>query len=140
MPSSLITPGILFLTDKITFWSRFLYQYRVANSFSFSRRFLCIFAYPSGSPEITPSLAGFVCHSLKFSILRLCSIISLFVYFFYSHGVVSLFPIYEFQCPFGIFRPPFDVVLMFSRDVVRFILDLRFIMVSFVASPCCFLC
>ena len=35
----------------------------------------------------------------------MCTIVCLFVFFIFSLGVVSLFSIYEFDCPFGIFRP-----------------------------------
>ena len=31
--------------------------------------------------------------------------LQLFAFFFFSHGIVSLFSIYEFECPSGIFRP-----------------------------------
>ena len=35
----------------------------------------------------------------------MCTIVCLFVLFIFSHGVVSLFSIYEFDCPIGICRP-----------------------------------
>ena len=35
----------------------------------------------------------------------MCTIVCLFVFFIFSHGVVSLFSIYEFDCHSGIFRP-----------------------------------
>ena len=35
----------------------------------------------------------------------MCTIVCLFDLFIFSHGVVSLFSIYEIDCPSGIFRP-----------------------------------
>ena len=65
-------------------------------------------AYPSGAPEITPSFRWGSCY-LFFSFLCcvMCTIVCLFVFFIFIHGVVSLFSIYEFDCPSGIFRPFF---------------------------------
>ena len=40
-------------------------------------------------------------------IFYVVSCVLLFVFFIFSHGVVSLFSIYEFDCPSGIFCPPF---------------------------------
>ena len=37
----------------------------------------------------------------------MCTIVCPFVLFIFSHGVVSLLSIYEFDCPSGIFRPSF---------------------------------
>ena len=34
----------------------------------------------------------------------MCSIVCLFVFFIFSHGVVRIFSIYVFDCPSGIFR------------------------------------
>ena len=66
-------------------------------------------ADPSRAPEITPSFWWSSC-CLAFSFLCriLCTIIGLFVFLFFSHGVVSLFSIYEFEYPSGIFRPSFQ--------------------------------
>ena len=65
-------------------------------------------AYPSGAPEITPSLWwGSCCLLFGFLCCVVCTIVCLFVFFIFSHGVVSLFSIYEFDCPYGIFRPSF---------------------------------
>ena len=40
----------------------------------------------------------------------MCTIVCLFVFFIFNHGVVSLFSIYEFDCTFGIFRPSLDAM------------------------------
>ena len=47
-----------------------------------------------------------------------CTIVCLFVFFIFSHGVVSLFYIYEFDCPFGIFRPSFGQKLVYDHKIV----------------------
>ena len=58
------------------------------------------------TPEITPSFWwGSRCLFFSFSTLCHGTIVCLFVLFIFSHGVVSLFSIYEFDSPFGIFRP-----------------------------------
>ena len=65
-------------------------------------------AYPSGSPEITPSFWwGSCCLFCSFLCCVMCTIVCLFVFFIFSHGVVSLLSIYEFDCPSGMFRPYF---------------------------------
>ena len=66
-------------------------------------------AYPCGAPEIIPSFWGVSC-CLVFSCpcCVVCTIIFLFVLFFFGHGFVSLFLIYEFECYSGIFRPSFS--------------------------------
>ena len=65
-------------------------------------------AYPSGAPEIIPSFWwGSCCLFFSFLCCVMCAIVCLFVFFIFSHGVVSLFQISEFYCPFGIFRPSF---------------------------------
>ena len=46
---------------------------------------------------------------------ELFTIICLLVFFFFSHGVVSLFFIYEFEYPSGIFRPSFSFFSFFLR-------------------------
>ena len=46
------------------------------------------------------ALCSFLCSVM-------CTIVCLFVLFLFSHGVVSLFSIYVFDCPSGIFRPSF---------------------------------
>ena len=62
--------------------------------------------HPSGAPEITPSFWwGSCCLFFSFIFCVNCTIVCLFVLFIFSHGVVSLFSIYEFCCPSGIFRP-----------------------------------
>ena len=42
------------------------------------------------------------------------TIVCLFVLFIFNHDVVSLFSIYEFDCPSGIFRPSFGPVKSFK--------------------------
>ena len=42
----------------------------------------------------------------------LWTIIFLFAFFIFSHGVVTLFSIYEFDFSFGIFRPSFKTVTL----------------------------
>ena len=65
-------------------------------------------AYPSGAPEITPSFWwGSCCLFFSFLCCVMCTIVCLFVILIFSHGVVSLFSIYEFDCLSGIFRPSF---------------------------------
>ena len=69
-------------------------------------------AYPSGAPEITPSFWwGSCCLFFSFLCCVMCTIVCLFVFFIFSLVVVSLFSIYEFDCPSGIFRPSFMIVL-----------------------------
>ena len=43
----------------------------------------------------------------RFICCVMCTTVCLFVFFIFCHGVVSLFSIYEFDCPSGIFRPSF---------------------------------
>ena len=76
-------------------------------------------AYPSGAPEITPSFLGGSC-CLFFSFLCCVCYCCLFVFFILGHGVVSLFSIFEFDCPFGIFRPSFKQLRPPSRFFVYF--------------------
>ena len=58
-------------------------------------------AYTSGAAEITPVFGVVhVAYSLVFYVV---SCVLLVVFFFFNHGVVSLFSIYES----GIFRPSF---------------------------------
>ena len=62
-------------------------------------------AYPSAAPEITPSFWwGSCCLFFSFICCLMCTIVCLFVFFIFSHGVVSLFSINDFDCPSGIFR------------------------------------
>ena len=68
-------------------------------------------AYLSGAHEITPSFWWCSC-CLFFSFIScvMCTIVCLsicFFFFIFTHGVVSLFSIYEFVCTSGIFRPSF---------------------------------
>ena len=68
--------------------------------------------YPSGAPEITPSFWwGSCCLLFSFLFCVMCTIVCLFVLFICSHGVVSWFSIYEFDCPSCIFRPSFTKIL-----------------------------
>ena len=63
-------------------------------------------AYPSRESEMTPiCLWGSCCLLFSFLCCVLWTIICLFVFFLFSHGVVSFYYIYEFGCPSGIFRP-----------------------------------
>ena len=65
-------------------------------------------AYPSGASEITPSFWwGSCCLFFSFLCCVMCIVVCLFVFFIFSHGVVSLFSIYQFDCTSGIFRPSF---------------------------------
>ena len=58
----------------------------------------------------------------------MCSIVYLFVFFIFSHGVVSLFSIYEFDCPSGIFPPSFkDILLLTFNTWSQWSLTLYFI-------------
>ena len=54
--------------------------------------------------------AVYCCLYLFYSFLCcvMCTIVCLFIFFILSHGVVSLFSIYEFDCSAGIFRPFFS--------------------------------
>ena len=52
-------------------------------------------------------------YSLVFYVV---SYVLLFVLFIFSQGVVSLFSIYEFDCPSGIFRPFFNIPLTTQRN------------------------
>ena len=48
----------------------------------------------------------------------MCTIVCLFVFFTFSHGVVSLFSICEFDCPSGIFLPSFiSLKVMFKLSI-----------------------
>ena len=48
--------------------------------------------YPSGEPEITPSFWwGSCCLFFSFLCCVVCTIVCLFVFFLFSHGVVSFF-------------------------------------------------
>ena len=51
---------------------------------------------------------GSCCLFFSFLCCVMCTIVCLFVFFCFSHGVVSLFSIYEVDCPSGIFRPSFN--------------------------------
>ena len=65
-------------------------------------------AYPSEAPEITPSFWwGLCCLFFSFLCCVMFSFVCLFVFFHFSPGVVSLFSIYEFDCPSDIFRRSF---------------------------------
>jgi len=66
-------------------------------------------AYPSGAPEITPCFWwGSYCFFFSFLYCVMCTIVCLFFLFIFSHGVVSLLSIYEFDCPSDIFRSSFN--------------------------------
>ena len=74
--------------------------------------------YPSGPPEITPKFWwGSCCSVFSFLCCFLCTIIFLFVFFIYIHGVVSLFSIFEFHRSSGIFRSSFHAC---SCEILRF--------------------
>ena len=53
---------------------------------------------------------GFIC-------CFLCTIICLFVFLIFSHGVVSLFSIYELDCSSGIFHPSFKDFIVFDNRI-----------------------
>ena len=73
-------------------------------------------AYPSRAHEITPSFWwGTYCFVLSFLCCVMCTTICLFVFIIFSHGVVSLFSIYEFDCPSGIFRLSFINCFAYKR-------------------------
>ena len=70
--------------------------------------------YPSVVPEITLSFWwGSCCLFFSFLCCVMCTIVCLFVLFIFSHGVVSLFSIYEFDCPSDIFRPSSMNILLY---------------------------
>ena len=76
-------------------------------------------AYPSGAPEITPSFwSGSCCLFFSFPCCVMWSIVCLFVFFICRHGVVSLFSIYEFDCPSGTFRPSFIIMKISMTQVI----------------------
>ena len=50
---------------------------------------------------------GSCCLVFSFLGCVLCTIVCLFVFFFSHHDFVTLFLVYEFECPSGIFRPSF---------------------------------
>ena len=52
-------------------------------------------------------------HNVVFGVLLL-----VFVFFFFSHGVVSLFSIYEFECPSGIFHLCFATFLLHEHKLM----------------------
>ena len=60
---------------------------------------------------------GSCCLFFSFLYCVMCTIVCLFVFFIFSHGVVSLFSIYDFDCPSGIFRPSFTLI---RKKVKRF--------------------
>ena len=67
---------------------------------------------------ISPLVFGGVCVAYSlFLCCVMCAIVCLFVFFIFSHGVVSLFSIYEFDCPSGIFRPCFLVDFIFRQEM-----------------------
>ena len=55
-------------------------------------------------PEHQSFVGVRVAQSVVFYGFFLCTIVCLLVFFFFSHGVVSLFLTNEFESPFGIFR------------------------------------
>ena len=64
----------------------------------------CIIIYQTNNRE----LSTYRCKQLFISTPNaIPNIFCLFALFFFSHGVVSLFSIYEFEYPSGIFRPSF---------------------------------
>ena len=66
-------------------------------------------AYPPGAPEIIPSFWwGSCCLFFSFLCCFMCTNVCIFVFFIFSHDIVSLFSIYEFDCPSGIFRLSFS--------------------------------
>ena len=80
--------------------------------------------YLSSAPEIKPSFWWSSC-CLVFSFLCcvMCAIICLFVFFIFSHGVVSLYSIYEFDSPSVFISPLFSVIL--SYICRSYLLDLK---------------
>ena len=80
-------------------------HYRVCISMNNTTGAIC----GSGSWEHPQFFVGLVLLVEVFSFLCcvLCTFICLFVFFFFRHGVVSLFSIYEFEFSSGIFHPPF---------------------------------
>ena len=69
---------------------------------------VCFMWSRSGAPEITHSFGGVrVAYSLVFYVVSCVILFVCLSFFIFSHGVVSLFSIYEFDCPSGIFRPSF---------------------------------
>ena len=72
-------------------------------------------AYPSGAHEITPSFWwGSCCLFFSFLCYVMGTIVCLFVFFIFRHGVVSVFWFFsEFECPSGIFRPSFNALCIF---------------------------
>ena len=58
--------------------------------------------------EINPSFwLGSCCLFFSCLCCVMCTIVCLFVFFILRHDVVSLFWIYEFHCPSGMFHPSF---------------------------------
>ena len=75
-------------------------------------------AYPSRGHEITCSVyLGSCCLVFSFLCCVLSTIICLFVISFFSHD--RLFSIYEFDCPFGIFRLSFILILIHYKKILR---------------------
>ena len=80
-------------------------------------------AYRFGAPasETTPSFCwGSCCLVFSFLCCVICTIIFLFVFFILSHGVVSLFSIYEFDCNANIFCPSFIVIVTNYWNELKF--------------------
>ena len=76
-------------------------------------------AYPNVAPEITPSFWwGSCCLFFSFLCFVMCTIVCLFVFFIFSHGVFSLFSIYEFDCPSGVFRPSFTMRRLWIEGII----------------------
>ena len=55
-----------------------------------------------------------VAYSLVFYVV-MCTFVCLLVFMIFSHGVVILFSIYEFDCPSGIVRPSFMTEVVSSK-------------------------
>ena len=66
----------------------------------------------------SPPVFGGVCvaYSLVLYVVSCVLLTILFVFFIFSHGVVSLFSIYEFDCPSGIFHPSFQMIHFYSSQ------------------------
>ena len=84
---------------------------------------------------------GSCCLFFSFLCCVICTIVFLFVFFIFSHGVVSLFQIYEFDCPFDIFRLSFCSTIS-ERSIhlnTSYYLETRYMLVfgPFLAPSSC---
>ena len=77
---------------------------------------------------------GSCCLVFRFLCCVLYTIICLFAFLFFSHGVVSLFSIFEFDCSSVIFRPSFIIIRSQIVILCKYIIFKKGIILSFLPS------